>query len=481
VTPASGTGTTVIQVSVNAAGLTAGTYTGTITVSDPNASNTPQTITITLTVYNAGGSTAPSGYFDSPEEGTQNVSGAIPVTGWVADDIETTKVEIWRDNIEGETPAGLWFIGTAIFVEGARTDIEQIYTDKPLNYKAGWGYLMLTNMLPGQGNGPFKLYAYATDKEGNTVLLGTKSITCDNAHATKPFGTIDTPAQGGDASGSLYVNFGWVLTPTPKTVPKDGSTITVWVDGTQLGDLSTWPNVYNQYRKDIADNFPGLNNTDGAVGGFYLDTTKYTNGVHSIYWVATDNEGQTDGIGSRFFNIVNTGSTTKAAGYTYRQESLSSRGAERRGDLIDQPRRYVAKDDVLNLPVSFAPLLIKRGFDLAAPPEIIRPDNYGVYHIDIKEIELLRISLDPDLSDFDNPPTPPFRKGGEEARFAGYVVVGDQLRPLPIGSTLDPRSGVFSWAPGPGFIGSYDLIFVRESAFGIVTRFPVKVMIRPKF
>ena len=80
---------------------------------------------------------------------------------------------------------------------------------------------MLTNFLPNGGNGTFTLSALATDKEGNTVLLGTKTITCSNATAVKPFGTIDTPALGGDASGNMFLSFGWVLTPLPKTIPKE--------------------------------------------------------------------------------------------------------------------------------------------------------------------------------------------------------------------------------------------------------------------
>lgn len=45
--------------------------------------------------------------------------------------------------------------------------------------------------------------------------------------AIKPFGTIDTPIQNGVASGAEYTNFGWVLTPLPKTIPVDGTTIGV--------------------------------------------------------------------------------------------------------------------------------------------------------------------------------------------------------------------------------------------------------------
>ncbi|MCX6560648.1 MAG: hypothetical protein NTZ26_09035, partial [Candidatus Aminicenantes bacterium] len=45
-------------------------------------------------------------------------------------------------------------------------------------------------------------------------------------------------------------------------------------------------------------------------------------------------------------------------------------------------------------------------------------------------------------------------------RWAGYLIVGDELRPLPIGSTLDSDAGVFSWLPGPGFLGDYRLVFI---------------------
>ena len=189
-----------------------------------------------------------------------------------------------------------------------------------MNYAAGWGYMLLTNFLPNHGNGTYKLYAIATDKEGNQVTLGTKTITCDNAHAVKPFGTIDTPAQGGTASGNRFVNFGWVLTPLTGTVPKDGHTITVYVDSVLLGNLSTPPNLYNAYRSDVSTNFPGLNNTGGPgagqggpVGAFFLDTTGYANGVHSIFWIAYDDLGRGDGIGSRFFNIANAGGSPEPA------------------------------------------------------------------------------------------------------------------------------------------------------------------------
>ena len=87
-----------------------------------------------------------------------------------------------------------------MFVEGSRTDVDAL-VDQPFDYQAGWGYMLLTNMLPSQGNGTFTLHAYATDVEGNVVHIGQSTITCDNANAVKPFGAIDTPDQVGPSRG----------------------------------------------------------------------------------------------------------------------------------------------------------------------------------------------------------------------------------------------------------------------------------------
>ena len=114
---------------------------------------------------------------------------------------------------------------------------------------------MLTNFLPsnggstGLGNGSFVLHALAHNATGNSVDLGTSTITVDNAHATKPFGTIDTPGQGATASGNGYVNFGWALTQNPYNIPTDGSTLSVILDELETLKQST----YNHYRSDIAN------------------------------------------------------------------------------------------------------------------------------------------------------------------------------------------------------------------------------------
>src|SRR2546430_6548512 len=82
-------------------------------------------------------------------------------------------------------------------------------------------YQLLTSLLPnnggsaGIGNGTYNLHAIAHNTAGVAFDLGTRTITADNAHAAKPFGTIDTPGQGSTISGNAFVNFGWALTQNP--------------------------------------------------------------------------------------------------------------------------------------------------------------------------------------------------------------------------------------------------------------------------
>jgi len=441
--PFSGLNSGVITVSVDPTGLSEGIYTAKIQIKDPNAPNSPQTIDVTLTVIDPSFSSAPFGSIDTPEDGTSGITGAMPVAGWVLDDVEVDRVEIWRAPV-GEEPTaanGLVYIGDAILIEGARQDVEELYPEYPFNYKAGWGYMMLTYGLPNQGNGTCTIYAVAYDKEGNIADLGFKTITCDNANAVKPFGTIDTPTQGGEASGDSFVNFGWALTPMPNQIPEDGSTITVWIDGEEAGNP-----VYNQYRSDVAELFSGYENSEGAVGYYFIDTTQYENGVHVIAWSVVDSVGNTDDIGTRYFKVVN----TEAAGI------LKTRVTEKRVSL-DIPS---STESVLSLAPSFRPVYLKRGPKREREPEIVEPDPYGVINVSIREVERIEVEI------------------GEGGDYTGYLLVGGELRPLPIGSTLDSERGIFSWQPGPGFIGNYQFVFINKDEN---TMTKVKTRILPKY
>ncbi len=289
-TSGTGPGTATFTLSAN----TATSRTGTVYVAGS---------AITITQF---GNSGPFGYLDTPANNTSNVAGAIGVTGWALSPAAVATVAIWRDPVNQETPTGngYIFIGNADFTSGARPDVATAYPGYP-NNNWGWGLQILTDELPGvgtlpPGNGSYRLHAIAVDNDGLSREVGASTITVNNAASVKPFGTIDTPGQGATVSGTSYVNFGWALTPQPNLIPIDGSTITVYIDKVAVGHP-----VYDNYRSDVSTAFPNLQNSSGPVGYFRIDTTKLSNGVHTISWVVEDSAGNASGLGSRFFTVQN--------------------------------------------------------------------------------------------------------------------------------------------------------------------------------
>ncbi|MFC2141038.1 hypothetical protein ACFLQP_01940 [Acidobacteriota bacterium] len=393
----------------------------------------------------------PFGSFETPINGS-SVCSSIPVTGWALDDTGIDHVKIYR-----EQGSELVYIGDAVLVEGARPDVAAAYPDYPFNTKAGWGYMMLTNFLPNSGNGAFVIHAIATDFVGKTTTLGTKTIHCDNASAVKPFGAIDTPTQGGSASGTSFINWGWVLTPQPNYIPTDASTINVYVDGVNLGHP-----YYNIYRSDIATLFPDCVNSIGAAGYFYLDTTAYANGVHTIQWTARDSGDNVDGIGSRYFSISNTGTSTSST-KSYQVKTRPQTPLLNISKLADIPVDY-------SVPVRF-----KRGFKEDIEPQVVLADETGMNRIDIKEVERIQIYLTDRCDDNSTD------ESLSTNSFVGYLEVNNRLEPLPVGSTLDTCRGIYYWQPGPGFIGEYRFVFIEKEQNTDISRKHIVVRIVPGF
>ncbi len=253
-----------------------------------------------ITSYYMNQSSPPIGAVDKPESGS-TVSGQVIIGGWALDDVAIDGVEIYKVDNDGEK-----FLGEAALVEGIRPDQIKKYPDYPENYKGGWEFPILTHCVPDD-NGTHMYKAVARDVEGNRTDLGTTTIHVDNENAVKPFGAIDSPKNGGKAFGTNFRCTGWALTPLPNMLYECGSDIQVLIDGQNVGTAT-----YNGYRSDIASLFPDYQNANGAGAFFEFDTTPYENGVHTIQWVATDNVGNTDGIGTRYFTIEN--STAPAAG-----------------------------------------------------------------------------------------------------------------------------------------------------------------------
>jgi hypothetical protein len=322
------------------------------------------------------------------------------------------RVSLWRQPIGGEAthPNGHVYIGDAVFLEGARPDVAAAYPAVPLNTRAGWGLQVLTNVLPntggqpGHGNGTYTFYVYAHDREGKETRLGSPTVTVNNAAATQPFGTLDTPGNGEEISGTIPV-FGWALARQPATIPTDGSTIWVFIDGVAVGHP-----VYNQFRADIAALFPGYNNTNGPVGIYNLDTTQLSDGLHNIAWSVTDNMGRIEGIGSRLFRVRNAGGSADAPA----QEPQAG---------TDKSARTAARD---------GGFLFRTGWD----PRV-QPERLATNALEVEQGGRIELHLPAGIT---------------SVTFNGADA-------LPPGATFDAAAGVFYWHLDPAFTSAYELAF----------------------
>ena len=230
----------------------------------------------------------------------------------------------------------------------------------------------------------------------------------------------------------------------------------MWVDGVPVGHPT-----YNQYRPDIATLFPGYANSDGAVGFFYLDPSSLAEGAHSIAWSVEDSLGRLDGIGSRYFMVEHASGGVGAGGV----------GAKDLSPLPGEP----AITGIVDAP---QPLRVRRGF--AGTEETVYPGRDGQVVIVTQGNQPLEIRLDPDFQVGEpgllrQHPDPRLPVG--PARFFGCERVASDLRRLPVGSRLDPQTGVFTWLPGPGFRGEFVLEFLGHQGGAALARQRIRVRV----
>jgi hypothetical protein len=240
------------------------------------------------------------------------------------------------------------------------------------------------------------------------------------------------------------------LTPNPNKIPENGSTIKIFVDGVYIGHAT-----YNLYRGDVAGLFPGYANSNGAWGYLDFDTTVYTNGVHTIAWSVSDSAGNSEGIGSRYFSVMNTGGASKSNTNGY---SLGLKALPLPGNPLMNPEiiSFIPRDDSYNRPIR-----LKTGYKDHTPSQELYPHPDNVDAIEIDEMERITLRL--------------------PGYTVGYMVVKDRLRCLPVGSGMDPKTGQFSWQPGPGFLGTYEFVFIGKQDNGTMVKKYLRVSISPAF
>jgi hypothetical protein len=126
----------------------------------------------------------------------------------------------------------------------------------------------------------------------------------------------------------------------------------------------------------------------------------------------------------------------------------------------------ISIESLKDLPVdSMTPLRIRKGFQKDIVPQEIYPGHEGQIKIEARELERVEVDFSNNIIGI--------------PQISGYMIVGHQLRPLPVGSTLDSRAGKFYWQPGPGFIGEYRLVFIERGDKGEMYRKNIMVKILP--
>jgi hypothetical protein len=447
---------------------------GAVTISPTDTSLPAITIPVSLAVSAAssGSTTAPVGQVDTPAQGATGLQGAVAMTGWVVDDVGVHHVRVYRqcfnfDSVSVCQPVAgvnMVLLGEASVIPGARPDVEAAYPALPANNAAGWGFLILSNLLPnvpaglaGGGVGTFSLYAVATDVEGNQTVLGRSiadqaptGITVANDTIAKPFGAIDTPGQGATVSGTLN-NFGWALTPDPGAgvlVPIDGSTISVFVDGVAVGTAT-----YNLCRGSVAvdgvtptgvlcdddvssifrnaGSFRNLDAGRGAIGLRTIDTTTLSNGLHTIQWGVTDSASRSEGIGSRYFTVLNSAADVGGGGWRPVAAGDAAGGFVARRDL---PRRQ----DVA--------IFGRTGFNLDRAFVPVEPIN-GVPSVVVPEVGRVELQI-------------PGARGVS-------LLANGEVRDGPVGMAVSDDDMV-TWSVGPGYLGTYRLLVEREDDHVVV-------------
>ena len=448
ITPTSGTSPSAATISIDASLLVSfstGNFLGAVQIVSPVAPTDIRTISVSLRITDQSSFTLPPlGVFETPAQNAPGLSGAVAFTGWVLDDIGIRRMQIFR-NATGSEPPGDVFIGDATRVRGARPDVVATLPGRPELTSAGWGLMVLSNVLPNHGNGTFTFTAIAEDIEGHRVSLGQRTVTFDNLNSPRPFGNIDFPQQGGTMSGIAYANQGWILAQPTTFIPFDGSTIRLFIDG------ALQPNVagYGFPRPDVLAlfPFPPYQNANGPAAQFVIDTTPFPNGLHTIVWVVIDNNGVAQGIGSRFVNIDNpTGPIVAGAGIEA-SGALSARSAS----------------EVRAIPQATAFVWDRTGFDDAGWS--LRLTGAETNEIRQASGERLEIALDTWWWSIGCGP------------YAGYLMTGDVAAPLPPGASIDGERGLFRWVPPAEFAGTFEFVFVRRACTGREERIPLRVIL----
>jgi N-acetylmuramoyl-L-alanine amidase len=209
---------------------------------------------------------------ESPVAGT-TLSGTKTVSGWFLDSSGVAKIDVLVDGaVAGQATLG-----------DARPDVQKAFPDFN-NGNAGFHFALdTTKYSSGQHTVAFK----ETGSNGKVTILPPTTV---NIIANVK-GYMESPVAGSNLSGTKTVS-GWFL--DDNGVAK----IDVLVDGSIAGQATL-----GDARPDVQKAFPDFNNANAGFH-FALDTTKYSDGQHTVAIRETSSNGQVTTLPSTSVNMI---------------------------------------------------------------------------------------------------------------------------------------------------------------------------------
>ena len=230
------------------------------------------------------------GTIEAPAEGAL-VSGYVRVAGFALDGNLVSNVDLYIDGTDEAnrvTPAG----GANINLP--RPDVTQAFPNYAGTPGKDPGFQM-SFKAANYANGSHRLYVRITDVTGCCYFLEPRTVRIDNARNQPPFGQLDFPLVDSsvNSNGVLQVA-GWAL--DDKAVDH----VDVFIDG-----LIERQAVLGVNRPDVAAYFPNVPEAINSGFVIFVDSTRLTNGVHTVTVKVTDNQGQQGLLATRRFQVFN--------------------------------------------------------------------------------------------------------------------------------------------------------------------------------
>ncbi|MEM7479961.1 MAG: hypothetical protein AAF481_02195 [Acidobacteriota bacterium] len=143
----------------------------------------------------------------------------------------------------------------------------------------------------------------------------------------QPFGSFGGRVDGGNGAAGVIGLFGWAL-------DDDGiAAVDIYVDGRIDGRA-----IYQRNRPGVEAAFPGFPDSAAAGFSYQLDTTRYTNGLHTVTPLAISATGQRTFLNPRVFDFNNsTHNLVPFGSINYPQPNVELFG---NCNLDDPQRRY---------------------------------------------------------------------------------------------------------------------------------------------